>query len=92
MDLSFKDQLQSLLDAKEKQLQQAGTLGQRVLAQQMELEERVRQLQEFDPDLDPNGEENEHFRELLQTIGEWERENDKLSSAFGVYHLTILLV
>ncbi|KAJ7821017.1 hypothetical protein B0H14DRAFT_3471865 [Mycena olivaceomarginata] len=37
--------LQSLLDAKERQLQQAGALGQRVLAQQMELEERIRQLQ-----------------------------------------------
>ncbi|EAU89423.1 hypothetical protein CC1G_07649 [Coprinopsis cinerea okayama7 len=44
--------LQSLLDAKERQLQQAGTLGQRVLAQQMELEERIRQLQALTPGLD----------------------------------------
>jgi len=48
--------LQNLLDSKEKQLQQAGTLGQRVLAQQMELEERIRQLQEADAD---KGEDDE---------------------------------
>src|SRR5882762_6734726 len=42
----MKFHLQNLLDSKEKQLQQAGTLGQRVLAQQMELEERIRQIQE----------------------------------------------
>ncbi|KAK7027275.1 hypothetical protein VNI00_015364 [Paramarasmius palmivorus] len=41
-----KSHLQTLLDVKEKQLQQAGTFGQRVLAQQMELEERIRHLQE----------------------------------------------
>lgn len=47
----LKAHLQSLLDAKERQLQQAGTLGQRVLAQQMELEERIRQLQALTPAL-----------------------------------------
>jgi hypothetical protein len=34
-------QLQNLLDLKEKRLQHAGTLGQRILAQQVELEERI---------------------------------------------------
>src|SRR5690348_15342846 len=37
--------LQTLLEAKERQLHQAGIIGQRVLAQQMELEERVKKLQ-----------------------------------------------
>lgn len=45
----LRSHLQSLLDAKERQLQQAGTLGQRVLAQQMELEQRIRQLQASTP-------------------------------------------
>lgn len=49
--VELKNHLQSLLDAKERQLQQAGTLGQRVLAQQMELEERIRQLQALTPGL-----------------------------------------
>lgn len=39
--------LQTLLEAKKRQLQGAATLGQRVLEQQVELQERVRQLQEL---------------------------------------------
>lgn len=87
----LKLHLQHLLDSKEKQLQQAGTLGQRVLAQQMELEERIRQLQEAaepdrlpdtnDDQLDPEAEER--YRELANTIKAWDAENAQLSSAFG---------
>lgn len=79
--------LQSLLDAKENQLQQAGTLGQRVLAQQMELEERIRQFQEVyadrpeDDELDADA--AERYRELTDTIRAWDAENAQLSSTFG---------
>ncbi|KAF7975378.1 hypothetical protein HWV62_9715 [Athelia sp. TMB] len=83
----MKYHLQNLLDSKEKQLQQAGTLGQRVLAQQMELEERIRQLQEADMD---KGDDEEldteataKYRELAETIRAWDAENAQLSSAFG---------
>ncbi|KAJ3484850.1 hypothetical protein NLJ89_g11950 [Agrocybe chaxingu] len=83
----MKFHLQNLLDGKEKQLQQAGSLGQRVLAQQMELEERIRQLQELEAD---KGEEDEideeardRYRELADTITAWDQENAQLSSAFG---------
>ncbi|KAF7318979.1 PH domain-containing protein [Mycena chlorophos] len=83
----MKYHLQSLLDAKEKQLQQAGTLGQRVLAQQMELEERIRQLQELDGDkLDDehvDDESRERYRELAETLRAWDSENADLSSGFG---------
>ena len=79
--------LQNLLDSKEKQLQQAGTLGQRVLAQQMELEERIRQLQEADADKgeddELDAEATERYRELAETIRTWDAENAQLSSAFG---------
>lgn len=78
-DLKFH--LQSLLDAKEKQLQQAGTLGQRVLAQQMELEERIRQLQE-----EEQGDAEEvkaRYTELAEVIEGWDKENATLSGAFG---------
>ncbi|KAH7913300.1 hypothetical protein BJ138DRAFT_1124484 [Hygrophoropsis aurantiaca] len=82
-----KFQLQLLLDEKEKQLQQAGTLGQRVLAQQIELEERVRQLQDLDAergdDEDFDSEARERYRELAETIKTWNSENAQLSSAFG---------
>jgi hypothetical protein len=82
----MKLHLQALLDNKEKELQQAGTLGQRVLAQQMELEERIRQLREAatakgeDDELDT--EVAEHYRELAETIRTWDAENAQLSSAF----------
>lgn len=83
----MKFHLQNLLDSKEKQLQQAGTLGQRVLAQQMELEERIRQLQEIDADKAEDDELNteaaERYRELADTIKAWDAENAQLSSAFG---------
>lgn len=76
--LHMKSNLQSLLDDKEKQLQQAATLGQRVLAQQMELEERIRQLEELDEDDD-----GDKYRELAETISTWDTENAQLSSGFG---------
>ncbi|KAJ7689390.1 hypothetical protein B0H17DRAFT_1331737 [Mycena rosella] len=83
----MKYHLQSLLDSKEKQLQQAGTLGQRVLAQQMELEERIRQLEEIDADkLDDDhvdDDARDRYRELAETLMAWDRENADLSSAFG---------
>jgi hypothetical protein len=83
----MKFHLQNLLDSKERQLQQAGSLGQRVLAQQMELEERIRQLQELEAD---KGEEDEidheareRYHDLADTIMAWDSENAQLSSVFG---------
>ncbi|KAH9478703.1 Anucleate primary sterigmata protein A [Psilocybe cubensis] len=83
----MKFHLQNLLDSKEKQLQQAGSLGQRVLAQQMELEERIRQLQELEADKgeddEIDNEARERYRELAETIVAWDTENAQLSSTFG---------
>ena len=75
--------LQSLLDSKEKQLQQAGTLGQQLLAQRMELEERIRQIQELDYDIGEGDDMRERYRELADTIRTWDTENEQLSSVFG---------
>lgn len=78
--------LQNLLDGKEKQLQQAGTLGQQLLEQRMELEERIRQLQELDLDVSSdNGDDatvREKYRELAETIKAWDTENEALSTTF----------
>ena len=83
----MKYHLQNLLDSKEKQLQQAGSLGQRVLAQQMELEERIRQLQVLEVDKGEDDEidlaARERYRELAETIMTWDSENAQLSSVFG---------
>lgn len=81
----LRARLQSLLDEKEKQLQHAGTLGQRVLEQQMELEERVSQLRDLEADReeedDVDGEMREYFRALADTVNAWDAENAKLSTA-----------
>lgn len=79
--------LQTLLDGKEKQLQQAGTLGQQLLAQRMELEERIRQLQELDLDGDDDLAAadtgvRDKYRELAETIKQWDSENEHLSHTF----------
>jgi hypothetical protein len=92
----MKLHLQNLLDSKEKQLQQAATLGQRVLAQRVELEERIRQLQEMDADK-PDEEEidfeaRERYRELAEAIDAWDADNSALSSAFVVGKVSTPLV
>lgn len=81
--------LQNLLDGKEKQLQDAGTLGQQLLAQRMELEERIRQLQEFDLDVSGDDDDDdddavirERYRDLAETIKAWDSENEALTSNF----------
>lgn len=82
-----KFHLQLLLDNKEKQLQQAGALGQRVLAQQIELEEKIHHLQDLDvergDDEDLDAEARERYRELADTVKAWDLENAQLSNAFG---------
>jgi hypothetical protein len=91
---NMKYHLQALLDSKEKQVQQAGTLGQRVLAQQMELEERIKLLQEMDSDRtdgeELDGEGRERYQQLAETIRGWDEENERLSSAFSDKVSTIL--
>ncbi|CCL98238.1 uncharacterized protein FIBRA_00232 [Fibroporia radiculosa] len=84
----MRTHLQGLLDGKEKQLQQAGTLGQQLLAQRMELEERIRQLQEVELDGDSDDENadtsvREKYRELGDIIKTWDEENEQLTTAFG---------
>jgi hypothetical protein len=76
--------LQNLLDGKEKQLQQAAALGESLLAQRVELEERVRLLQETDAD---NSDEitadvRERYRELADAVRAWDSGNVQLTSAF----------
>ena len=88
--------LQTLLDGKEKQLQQAGTLGQQLLAQRMELEERIRQLQEMDLDYseedDTDAGIRERYRELAEIIKHWDLENEQLSHTFITTKVRLLRV
>lgn len=80
--------LEGLLDAKEAQLQHAATFGQRVLAQRMELDERVRQLREehadeLDDERDLLDEDlAEKYKELADTLMGWDKENAEMSREF----------
>ena len=78
--------LQLLLDNKEKQLQQVGTLGQRILSQQVQLDERVRQLHELESELDDNqdldSEIRERYRELTEMVRAWDTDNTQLTQSF----------
>ncbi|EKM57970.1 uncharacterized protein PHACADRAFT_251900 [Phanerochaete carnosa HHB-10118-sp] len=85
-DGDVRELLQNLLDSKEKQLQQAGELGQQLLTQRVELEERIRQLQELDLEGDDGDDLRDHYRELTDTIKAWDAENEQLSSIFLPKH------
>jgi hypothetical protein len=78
--------LQALLDEKERQLQQSEAFTQRVLAQQIELEERINQISELDENGDANNQEEgdtemrTQLDELAQTMHGWATENEELWS------------
>ena len=80
----MRQHLQNLLDGKEKQLQQAAALGERLLAQRVELEGRVRLLQEIDADKSDEitADMRERYRELADTVRTWEFGNVQLTSTF----------
>jgi hypothetical protein len=80
----MRQHLQNLLDGKEKQLQQAAALGESLLAQRVELEGRVRLLQEVDADKSDEitADMRERYRELADTVRAWELGNVQLTSTF----------
>jgi len=59
----MKSHLQILLDGKEKALKQVGTLGQRILSQQVQLDERVHQLHKLEEELGNNRDLDSGIRE-----------------------------
>lgn len=81
-----RTRLQSLLDQKEQELQNAGNLGQRILAQQMELKEHTSQI--LDLKLGRTGLENDEIEsemraklnDLADTMYSWQHENQQLWS------------
>jgi hypothetical protein len=80
----MRQHLQNLLDGKEKQLQQAAALGERLLAQRVELEERVRLIHETDADKadEITADMRERYRELTDTVRVWDVGNVQLTTAF----------
>jgi hypothetical protein len=82
--VDMRQHLQNLVDSKEKQLQQAAALGERLLAQRVELEERVRLLQDMDADKtdEITADMRERYRELADAVRNWDFGNVQLTSAF----------
>lgn len=89
----LRDQLQSLLNEKAQHLQLAATLGQRLLDQQSELENRLGQLNElhttnggymYGDEEDSKTEDMRHkIEDLSHTLQQWEVENDQLRSSLA---------
>jgi len=96
----MRQHLQNLVDSKEKQLQQAAALGESLLAQRVELEERVRLLQDIDGDKSDEitADMRERYRELADAVRAWDLGNTRLTTAFSssvctlFFHPFILLV
>jgi hypothetical protein len=74
---NLRDQLKTLIDDKKEQLALVGALGHRFLSQQVELEERIQQMDDSSID-DVN---NEGLRvklaDLANTIKSWETEDQQ---------------
>ncbi|KAG8876933.1 hypothetical protein FRB97_003821 [Tulasnella sp. 331] len=79
---SMTAQLAKLLEEKEHELQTIGSLGQRILGQRVELEERINGVLAYgqrkgartpEPGRDP--ETSKRLRELLDTVHAWREEN-----------------
>ncbi|SRR5258706_12014161 len=85
----MRARLQTLLDQKEQELQSAGSLGQRILAQKMELQERVNQISELEPghtslkDDEIESEMRAKQNDLTDTMNAWQLENQQLCRVIG---------
>lgn len=75
---TLRDQLRSLVENKEKQLVLVGTLGQRFLTQQVELEERIQQMDEASTDDSHNDGLRARLTDLANTMKVWESENQQM--------------
>lgn len=73
---SLREQLKSLIDNKEKQLVLVGTLGQRFLTQQVELEERIQQMDAADDHNDDGL--RAKLADLANTMKSWDSENQQM--------------
>lgn len=86
MNPSFvRTQLQQLLDDKSNKLHMVGTMGQKILAQQTELEERIRELGDMDEDSGTEISDTTRTKllELQDAIKGWDTDNQTLIREIG---------
>ncbi|KAG8980711.1 hypothetical protein FRB93_009043 [Tulasnella sp. JGI-2019a] len=87
---SMNAQLAKILDDKENELVLAGNLGQRILAQRVELEERINALAEHEhrsgsrtPEPGGDPEVAKKFQELQDILQSWDKENQETLGGFN---------
>lgn len=80
-----RTQLQQLLDDKSNKLHMVGTMGQKILAQQTELEERIRELGDMDEDggAEISDATRAKLLELQDAIKGWDSDNQTLIREIG---------
>jgi flagellar biosynthesis/type III secretory pathway chaperone len=79
----LRNHLQSLMEQKSTQLQTLGTMGQEILKQQQELEERIRSFEEEEQD-DHVGEGTKtKLRDLDDAMRMWESQNEDMMRELG---------
>lgn len=83
---ALRQHLQTLLEQKSSQLQMLGTMGQEILKQQQELEERIRGFEEGEgEDEDEIGEETrKKLEDLDSAMRLWEDQNEGMMRSMGV--------
>ncbi|WWD10289.1 hypothetical protein V865_008424 [Kwoniella europaea PYCC6329] len=82
---ALRQHLQSLLEQKSTQLQTLGTMGQEILKQQQDLEERIREFEDADESDEEEIREDtrERLRELDQAMRMWENQNEHMMRGLG---------
>nr|ODN99720.1 hypothetical protein L204_02153 [Cryptococcus depauperatus CBS 7855] len=81
---ALRSHLANLLEQKSTQLQTLGTMGQEILKQQQELEERIREFEEENIVGDEiDDETNDKLRELDQAMRNWESQNEDMMRELG---------
>jgi hypothetical protein len=87
MDMSgfaLRQHLSSLLDQKSSQLQMLGTMGQEILKQQQELEERIKAFEDEDEGEEEVGEETKSkLKDLDDAMKGWEHQNEGMMRELG---------
>lgn len=82
--VSLRQQLQQLLEHKGQQAQVVGQMGQNILAQQAELEERIQSLGDMDEDGDDIGHDTHaKLLELQEAMKGWDSDNQGIMRELG---------
>ena len=87
---ALRQHLHSLVEDKGKQLQLVGSLGQRFLSQQVELEERLAQMDEAEHTASTSGHVDKsmdlrrRLEDLAHTMQTWEAENQQMWTALTI--------